>query len=132
MLEALKKKSFGDKVKTICGDFFEIEFGSNYDAVISTSALHHFLTSDKLRLYKKIFEALKENGEFVNSDKIASSKEDEEKLLNDYYLYKYERAHCDTPLAVDTEIELLKNAGFKDITVSDTKKDNYKLIKARK
>ena len=132
MLEELRKRPFGDKVNTICGDFFEVEFGDNYDAVISTSALHHFLTEDKLRLYKKVYDSLKEKGEFINSDKIASSKEEEERLIKEYYLYKDERAHCDTPLSVETEIDLLKRAGFKEITINETKTDNYRLIKARK
>lgn len=132
MLEELRKKSFGGKVNIICGDFFEVEFGSDYDAVISTSALHHFLTDDKLRLYRKIYESLRENGEFINSDKIALSKEEEDTLLREYYLYKDERAHCDTPLAVETELELLRTDGFKDVTVDETHNDNYRLIKARK
>ena len=132
MLEELRKKSFGGKVNIICGDFFEVEFGSDYDAVISTSALHHFLTDDKLRLYRKIYESLRENGEFINSDKIALSKEEEDTLLREYYLYKDERAHCDTPLAVETELELLRTAGFKDVTGDETHNDNYRLIKARK
>ena len=51
MLEELKKREFSDKVKTICGDFFEVYFGTNYDAVISSAALHHFLKQDKIKLY---------------------------------------------------------------------------------
>ena len=132
MLEELKKKSFGERVITICGDFFEVDFGTDNDAVISTSALHHFLTEDKLRLYRKIYESLGENGEFINSDKIALSKEEEEELIREYYLYKDERAHCDTPLAVETELELLRNAGFKNVTVDETHNVNYRSIKARK
>lgn len=60
MLEELRKRSFADRVITICGDFFEIEFGNNYDAVISTSALHHFKKDEKIKLYKKIYNCLKE------------------------------------------------------------------------
>ena len=47
MLEKLKKRSFSNHVKTICGDFFEIEFDKDYDAIISTSALHHFKIEEK-------------------------------------------------------------------------------------
>lgn len=36
MLEELNKRSFANHVKTICGDFFEVDFGNEYDAVIST------------------------------------------------------------------------------------------------
>ena len=42
MLEKLKNRSFSNNVVAIWGDFFEVSFGDNYDAVISTSALHHF------------------------------------------------------------------------------------------
>lgn len=132
MLKKLKERSFGDRIKIICGDFFEVNFEGPYDAIISTSALHHFPREDKLRLYKKIISNLRENGQFINSDKVALSKEEEQKLLEDYYLYKDERAHCDTPLACETEREILEEAGFKDIEIKETKNDNYRLIKARK
>ena len=61
MLEELSKRDFAKRVTTICGDFFEVDFGKDYDAVISTSALHHFKPEEKEILYKKIFECLKEN-----------------------------------------------------------------------
>lgn len=132
MLEKLKERSFNNHIKTICGDFFEVEFGNNYDAVISTSALHHFKKEEKRFLYKKIFDALKNNGEFLNSDLIALNKEIEEKQLylleNEFDNYK----HIDIPLTVDNEIEILKEVGFSDISTKDVDKDNYKLIKARK
>ena len=132
MLAELKKRSFADHVTTICGDFFEVEFGENYDAVISTSALHHFKQDEKLKLYKKIYDCLSENGEFVNCDKIALTKE-----IQDQQLYELEHnidnyKHIDTPLTVENEIEILKEVGFQDITASNVDKDDYRLIKARK
>lgn len=132
MLEELKKRSFADNVNTICGDFFEVEFGDNYDAVISTSALHHFKIEEKIKLYKKIYECLKENGQFINCDKIALSQE-----IEDGQLYELENnienyRHIDTPLTVEHEIEVLKRVGFQEITSSNVDKDDYSLIKARK
>lgn len=73
MLEELNKRSFANHVETICGDFFEVDFGNKYDAVISTSALHHFKEEEKIILYKKILDCLKRNGQFINCDKIALS-----------------------------------------------------------
>jgi lipoprotein-releasing system permease protein len=35
MLEKLKTRDFAGRVKTICGDFFEVPFGSDFDAVKS-------------------------------------------------------------------------------------------------
>ena len=131
MLEALKKRSFADHVDTICGDFFEVDFGNNFDAVISTSALHHFKKDEKLKLYKKVFDSLKENGQFVNCDKIAINEDVENEQL--YALDNdLEAKHVDTPLTVDHEIEVLKTVGFSNIETSNVDREDYKLIKARK
>lgn len=132
MLEKLKERSFKDRVRIIKGDFFDVDFGKNYDAVISTSALHHFTREDKLKLYRKIFDSLKENGLFINSDKIASSKEEEQKLLEDYYKYKDVRPHCDTPLSPESEEQILREANFTETDIMPVDKDNYRLIIARK
>ena len=132
MLEELKKRSFADHVTTICGDFFEVDFGDDYDAVISTSALHHFKFEEKVKLYKKIYECLKNGGLFLNSDYIALTQE-----IEDHQLYELEHnienyKHIDTPLTVEHEMEVLKRVGFEEITSSNVDKDNYSLIKARK
>ena len=132
MLEKLKTRSFSNQVTTICGDFFEVDFGKGYDAVISTSALHHFKKDEKLRLYKKVLECLKENGQFINCDRIAVTKEEEDEQLylleNEYDNYK----HIDIPLTVDNELEVLNQVGFQEITPKKVDKENYCLIKARK
>ena len=132
MLEELKKRSFASHVYTICGDFFEVEFGENYGAVISTSALHHFKLDEKVKLYQKVYDCLKENGQFINCDKIALSQE-----IEDGQLYELEHnienhRHIDTPLTVEHELEVLKRVGFEDITSSNVDKDDYSLIRARK
>lgn len=132
MLEELKKRSFSDHVTTICGDFFEVEFGNNYDAVISTSALHHFKLEEKIKLYKKIYNCLKEKGQFINCDKIALTQEIEDSQLFELENNIENHKHIDTPLTVEHEIEVLKVIGFKDITSSNVDKNDYSLIKARK
>ena len=132
MLEKLKKRSFARNVTTICGDFFEVEFGKNYDAVISTSALHHFKKEEKIKLYKKILNCLKENGQFINCDKIALTQEFEEHQLYELEHNIENYKHIDTPLTVEHEIEVLKTVGFKEIESSTVDKEDYQLIKARK
>ena len=132
MLEELKKRSFADHVTTICGDFFEVEFGDSYDAVISTSALHHFKLEEKVKLYKKVYDCLRNGGLFLNSDYIALTQEIEEHQLYELEHNIENYKHIDTPLTVEHEIEVLKRVGFEDITSSKVDKDNYSLIKARK
>ncbi len=133
MLDEIRKRDFADKVTIVCGDFFEVDFGSSYDAVISTSALHHFSKEDKERLYKKVYDSLKENGQFINSDRVVNTQEEE----NDFHEFFKENfnivPHCDTPLCVANEKEILENVGFKNIEIIDSStNDDYKLIKCRK
>ena len=114
------------------GIFFEVSFGDNYDAVISTSALHHFKKNEKLKLYRKIYNCLKENGQFINCDKIALTQEIEDKQLFELEINVENYKHVDTPLTVGHEKEVLENVGFKEITASDVNRNDYCLIKARK
>lgn len=132
MLEKLKQRSFADRVTTICGDFFEVSFGENYDAVISTSALHHFKKEEKMVLYKKIFECLKNNGEFINCDYIALTQEIEDEQLYELEHNMDDDKHIDIPLTVENELEILKTVGFQEVTSSNVDKESYSLIKARK
>lgn len=132
MLEKLKQRDFAKHVNTICGDFFDVEFGKDYDAVISTSALHHFKREEKLRLYKKVLECLKENGQFINSDFVAETEDVEKSQLNEleneFDLHK----HIDIPITVEHEVEILKEVGFEDIETIDAPKHSYCTIKARR
>ena len=132
MLKELSKRNFANRVTMICGDFFEIEFGNNYDAVISTSALHHFKPEEKIVLYKKIFACLKSGGLFLNCDKISLNQEEQNsniyELENNIDNYK----HIDTPLTIENGINILEKVGFINISSSEADKSNYRLIKARK
>jgi tRNA (cmo5U34)-methyltransferase len=132
MVEKLKTRDFADKVTTICGDFFEVDFGDNYDAVISTSALHHFKKDEKVILYKKIYDCLKDGGQFLNSDFIAEDEEFEKEQLyeidNEFDKYK----HIDIPLTLEHELEVLKEVGFKNIEVKPVPKHSYALTNAIK
>jgi len=132
MLEKLKEREFASHVTTICGDFFEVPFGEEYDAVISTSALHHFKYEEKIKLYKKILECLKNNGQFINCDYIALTQEIEQQQLYELEHNFEEYKHIDTPLTVAHEIEILNNTGFQNITSSNVDRHNYSLIMARK
>ena len=130
MLDKIKERSFSDKVETICGDLFTIDYGTNNDAVISTSALHHFIYDEKAKLYKKIFDCLSDQGVFINCDKIVFTNEEEKTCLDNNE--NKVNVHNDIPLTIEHEEELLKMSGFKNIETIETDHDNYRLFLARK
>lgn len=132
MLEKLRQRDFSDHIHIIQDNFFDVDFGDDYDAVISTSALHHFLLKDKLVLYKKIYQALKMGGVFLNADKIVNTDLEEEEAIEYYKLYAHEKPHIDRPLSIHHEKEILKEAGFQNINVFLVDKENYRLIRAYK
>jgi len=87
---------------------------------------------DKLILYKKIYDSLKNGGVFLNSDKIVNTNQEEIDAINYYNEFIDIKPHVDTPLSIEHEIEILEKANFKDITVQEVDKDNYRLFKAYK
>lgn len=134
MLAALAERPFTVHVRAVCGDFFKTDFGGPYDAVISTSALHHFEPGDKRTLYRKVFDCLTPGGLFLNSDKISENRQAEADAFAFYRAHRDtgEYAHLDTPLAPSTEVRLLEDAGFRRITLSLTDRDNYRLFRGEK
>ena len=75
--ENAQKMGVGDRHRTIGGDAFEVDFGSDYDLVLLTNFLHHFEPAMNETLLKKVHAALKPGGravtlEFVpNEDRIS-------------------------------------------------------------
>ena len=71
------------QVRYILGDFAAIE--GEYDAVISSLALHHLVTDDDKRcFYRRIYESLNPGGVFYNADVVLASGE----VPQDMYIKK--------------------------------------------
>lgn len=118
MLAVLSAKH--PQVKLIQADYFRCDFGKQvYDMAVSFESLHHFKPALKQKLYRRIWEALKEGGTFIEADYIACCEE-EETLLMGLYDSKREKekipenvyVHFDTPLTWEHEREALSGAGF--------------------
>lgn len=131
MLKKLEERHLSDNITIINKDFFHVDFGHDKDAVISTQALHHFEPSDKLVLYKKVYDCLKEDGRFINEDYFAEDDEKERQGFEDYRnLVRGEGKHYDTPLTIEHEMNILKEAGFHKIEKIIT--DDYRIVIATK
>lgn len=120
MLSALKEKFPDRALNLICGSYFDVPFGENrFDAAVSVESLHHFTAEQKLSLYQKLFHSLKEGGYFILTDYFAESEALELEYFENLRQLKAEQGisgggfyHYDTPLTIDHEIGLLKQAGF--------------------
>lgn len=120
MLDELARKHPDKKLKTVCADYFQYEFGEDcHDGVISFESLHHFAPRKKQELYRRIYKGLGPGGVFLLGDYIACCEE-EERLLRDACRMKRRReripeetfVHFDTPLTLEHELGLLAGAGF--------------------
>lgn len=131
MLNGLKQRDFIDRLEIVCGDFFDVDFGDGYDAVISSAALHHFDGPEKARLYAKIFACLKPGGMFVNSDRCLNTREEQEERFREFRENGHNYRHFDTPLCVDCEREILQGAGFVGFVARELD-GRYKLLAAQK
>lgn len=136
MLEMLQGKFSGRKINLIRGSYFDVSFGENrFDAAVSVESLHHFTAVRKSGFYKKLHEALTENGYFVLTDYFAESDEKEKEFFHNLMQYKKEQGisddefyHYDTPLTAEHEMEILRNAGFKNIRIMKKWGATYTLI----
>mgnify|MGYP000589410338 CR=1 FL=1 len=139
MLDALKAKFPEKNLKLICGSYFDIDFGVGiFDSAVSVESLHHFTKERKLSLYKKLLNSLKADGYFVLTDYFAESEELEreyfetlEKLKKEQGINDNEFYHYDTPLTVENEIMVLKNAGFKSVEILKNWGATYTLLAKR-
>lgn len=136
MLNALKAKLPDKNLNLICRSYFDVELEADYyNAVVSVESLHHFTAERKLSLYKKLFHSLKPNGYFVLTDYFAESKELEklyfelfEKLKQEQGIADNEFYHYDTPLTVEHEIAVLKEAGFSSVEILKRWEATYTII----
>lgn len=139
MLDKLKQKHPNKNLKLINESYFDYDFGTaKYDTAVSFQTLHHFSHEDKLKLYKKIFNALKSNGEYIECDYMVESQEDEDfyysenkRIRKEQNILEGEFYHYDTPCTIDNQIKLLTKAGFKVVKMH-WRMENTTIIVAKK
>ena len=125
MLNVLKAKFPDRHLTLIHGSYFDVPLGEKmYHAAVSVESLHHFSAEMKASLYEKLHAALKENGLFVLTDYFAESEELEKEYFQNLAGLKKAQGlsedtiyHYDTPLLVSHEMDILHQAGFRDVRI---------------
>lgn len=138
MLVKLQEKYNNKNINLICGDYFTVDFGENYDCAVSFQTMHHFEKNMKLMLYKKINDALAESGLYIECDYMVETQQEEDfwfkentKLRKEQGINDDEFYHYDTPCTIDNQISLLKSAGFKTVEMV-MRVENTTMLVARK
>ncbi len=124
-----------DDIQYKVGDFSSFQFDDGYDLIISSLALHHLKTdADKIAVYQKIYDALREGGVFLNADKVLASNQYletvsithwkewmrkrniSEKDIEEVWLPTYYEE--DFPAHLISHIDWLRKIGFKDVDIT--------------
>lgn len=120
MLDKLRENYPQKNIELIRGDYFKVDFGKEkYDCAISFQTLHHFSHDSKIALYKKIRDALKNGGCYIECDYVAKDLAEEEFLFAEAERIREEEnissealMHWDTPCCAETQLRLFAEAGF--------------------
>ena len=126
-----KAKAFGTDVEFIKADFLDFDF-SGSKAVTANYTVQFIRPLKRERLIKKIYDSLTENGIFIMSEKlITENKKLNKTMIDIYYNYKKTMGYSEfeiaqkrealenvlIPYTMNENIEMLKNAGFKEVEV---------------
>jgi Methylase involved in ubiquinone/menaquinone biosynthesis len=139
MLDKLKQKHPDKNLSLINASYFDYDFGiSKYDAAVSFQTLHHFSHEDKLKLYIKVFNALKANGRYIECDYMVENQQEEDfyysenkRIRKEQGIAEGEFYHYDTPCTIDNQIKLLSKAGF-NVVKMNWRMGNTTIIVAEK
>ena len=108
-----------DQLRLVQASFLDVDLGRGaYDLVVSSMALHHWLSAEKLALYRRIFDALRLGGRFVNGDYVRSDDDPLPTCPGASDEPTTRLVHVDRPLSVDEEQRLLRESGFALVRVA--------------
>ncbi len=126
-----KAKAFGVKIKFLNEDFLNSNL-NNAKAIIANYTIQFIRPLKREKLIKKIYSSLKEDGIFLMSEKLISENKKLNKIMIDiYYEYKKKMGYSEfeiaqkrealenvlIPYSMQENIDMLKEAGFKNIEI---------------
>jgi len=118
MLDAVRKRFAGESsVRVVAHDMDEpLPTLSNFDAVISSFAIHHLVHERKRALYAEIYGLLNPGAVFCNLEHVASPTPSLHKEFLERIGYTVETEDPSNKLLdVETQLEWLREIGFVDV-----------------
>ena len=123
MLNKLREK-FPDKhIALINASYFDVDFGqAAFDVAVSFQTMHHFPRAQKLGLYARLRLALRPGGRYVECDYMMDDQAQEDEFFAENQRLRAEQGinegefyHFDTPMTVNNQIDVLREAGFSNV-----------------
>jgi tRNA (cmo5U34)-methyltransferase len=118
MLEAARKRFGSDPSVAVTAHNLEDPLPAlgNFDAVISSFAIHHLTHERKRALYSEVYEALAPGGIFCNLEHVASpTRELHEEFLRRIGVTPETEDPSNKLLDVEAQLEWLREIGFIDV-----------------
>jgi ubiquinone/menaquinone biosynthesis C-methylase UbiE len=133
MLEQARVRfSADERVEYFVADMANADLGGQWDLIISALAIHHLPDDEKRGLYKRIRDALKPGGLFVNAEQVAGPNPIVDERYSKIWLEQIrqlgvseeeiekaqERMSYDQCAPVRSQLQWLEDAGFSDVDCS--------------
>ncbi len=119
MIEQAQKRFADDKHVRIVKHDFSLPLPSelgNFDAVVSSLAIHHLMHPRKKQLYTEIFSLLNPKGVFCNLEHVSSATENlHSKFLATIGWTPESEDPSNKLLDVETQLQWLRQIGFMDV-----------------
>jgi tRNA (cmo5U34)-methyltransferase len=123
MLGVLKQKHPNQDLTLINANYFDYDFGiERFDAIISFQTMHHFSHEQKIKLYSRIYSALKPGGKYIEGDYMVIEQKDEDYYFKESVRIRKEQNitdgefyHYDTPCTIDNQLKMLRLAKFEKV-----------------
>ena len=124
MLDKLRLKHPQKNMHLICGDYFKTEFGTNkFDCAVSFETMHHFTPETKIELYRRIHNAIKPGGCYIECDYMVETQAEQEFLFAEAARLRRSAGvtdesvfyHIDTPCTIHNQEKMFFDTGFADV-----------------
>jgi|GEM_PF-756436 len=130
MLDHTRKKLGTENVNYILGDYSKIDFNKKYDVIVSVIGMHHQNNDGKKFMFKRIYDLLNVDGEFIFGDLVTYKNADEaalnqekhfEHLKNNaadeqtYKEWEYHHKVLNDLAPIEDQEKWLLEAGFKTV-----------------
>jgi tRNA (cmo5U34)-methyltransferase len=120
----------GDRFHFVVKDYQERPIEGRYDAIVTALSIHHLSDHSKRALFRRIHDALKDGGIFVNADQIRGESYAIERRNHDLWqkrvrefrvresdlIAAVERMKLDHTVSLDAQLEWLRETGFREVS----------------